>query len=92
MITTIVSRFRGLRRFAVLHGVAACALVLPAGCGEPAAQQSTMPSQEWIEKLVKEHPELFVKKVGRKLEKIEGRDRRGIIRDQWAKAQQQGTQ
>jgi hypothetical protein len=69
-------------------------MVLAAGCGEPAVQQSTMPDAEFAAKLEKEHPELFIRTTGKKkrTEKIEGRDKRAIIREAWRKAQQQGTQ
>ena len=70
-------------------------MMLNAGCDDGlTGGQSSMPSKEFVEKLVKEHPELFVRKVGKgkKTEKIEGRDKREIIREEWYKAQQQGAQ
>jgi hypothetical protein len=67
-------------------------LLLFSGCGEPAVQQTSMPPPEFAAKLEKEHPELFVRKIGKKkTERITGRDRRPIIREEWLKAQQQGT-
>jgi hypothetical protein len=67
-------------------------LFLSSGCGEPAVQQTSMPPPEWVQQFVKEHPDLFIKKIGKnKFEKIEGRDRRPIIREAWRKAQEQGT-
>ena len=52
-------------------------------------QQSNIPA-EFGEKLEKEHPELFIKKVGKnKTEVLGGRDKRAIIRREWQKSQQQ---
>ena len=53
--------------------------------------QSTIPT-DFAAKLEQEHPELFVKKVGKKTEKIEGRDKRAIIRKEYQKSLQQGAQ
>jgi hypothetical protein len=47
-----------------------------------------MPPAEFAEKLEKEHPELFIKKTGKKTEVLGGRDKRAIIREQWQKSQQ----
>jgi hypothetical protein len=61
---------------------------LPVGCGEPAPMQSNIPP-EFAEKLEKEHPELFVKKVGKnKTEVLDGRDKIRVIQREWMKAQQ----
>jgi hypothetical protein len=65
-----------------------CCLILPIGCGgEPGAQQTNIPA-DFAEKLEKEHPELFVKKTGKKTEVLGGRDKRDIIRREWLKAQE----
>jgi hypothetical protein len=64
-------------------------MILPVGCGEPAAQQSNFPA-EFAAKLEKEHPELFIKKTGKKTEVLGGRDKREIIRREWLKAKQGG--
>jgi len=50
-----------------------------------------MPPAEWVQKLMKDRPELFQRKVGKRVETLEGRDRRAIIREQWEKAQAEGT-
>ena len=61
--------------------------IVPVGCSEPSAQESTIPA-DFAEKLEKEHPELFVKKVGKKTEVLGGRDKRDIVRREWLKSQQ----
>jgi hypothetical protein len=64
-------------------------MILPVGCGEPATQESSMPPKEFGEKLEKEHPELFIKKIGKdKTEVLDGRDKRAIIRREYQKSQQ----
>jgi hypothetical protein len=62
-------------------------MTLAIGCGESGVQESSMPSKEFADKLEKEHPELFIKKVGKKTEVLGGRDKRAIIRQEWDKAQ-----
>jgi hypothetical protein len=65
-----------------------CCTILSVGCGEPATQQTNIPA-DFAEKLEKEHPELFIKNVGKnKTEVLGGRDKRDIIRREWLKAQQ----
>jgi hypothetical protein len=54
-------------------------------------QESSMPPREFGEKLAKEHPELFIKKIGKnknKTEVLDGRDKRAIIRREWENSQQ----
>ena len=63
-------------------------MILPVGCGGSAEQKSSMPPAEFAEKLEKEHPELFIKKTGKKTEILAGRDKKDIIRREWLKAQQ----
>jgi len=51
-----------------------------------------MPPAEFGEKLRKEHPELFIKNVGKnKTEVLDGRDARAIIRKEWEKSKQTGN-
>ena len=90
MITSRATRSRTIRRCAAFIGLAFCFMILPAGCGETGTQKSSMPSAEFAEKLEKDHPELFVKKVGKgnKTEVLGGRDKRAIIREEWLKSQQ----
>jgi hypothetical protein len=77
---------RTLARVAVSWAFAATV----AGCGEPAVQQGSGPPAEFQQKLVKEHPELFKKKVGKKYQEIDSiRERRQIIRQEWLKQQGQ---
>lgn len=63
-------------------------MILPVGCGKPDVQESSMPPAEFAEKLEKEHPELFIKKTGKKTEVLGGRDRRAIIREAYLKSKQ----
>ena len=58
------SRSRAIRRWADSTILVFSCMILPVGCGEPAAQQSTIPA-DFAEKLEKEHPELFIKKTGK---------------------------
>jgi len=51
-----------------------------------------MPPPEWIAKIQKEHPELFKKKQGRRSFDVDIRERRAILRREWAKAQGEGQQ
>ena len=81
------SRSRAIRRLATWMALAFCCMILPAGCGEPGAQQSTIPP-DFAEKLEKEHPELFIKKTGKKTEVLGGRDKKDIIRREWLKVEQ----
>jgi len=63
-------------------------VILPVGCGESGVQQSNIPA-EFSEKLEKEHPELFVEKVGKnKTGVMGGREKRAVLRREWLKAQQ----
>jgi hypothetical protein len=62
-------------------------MILSVGCGDSDSQESSMP-KEFAEKLEKEHPELFIKKVGKKTEVLSGRDKRMIIRREWQKTQE----
>jgi hypothetical protein len=58
------------------------------GCSESPVQESSMPTEEFVKKLEKEHPELFIKQLGKgKTEVLDGRDKRAIIRREWRKAQ-----
>jgi hypothetical protein len=92
LILTQGSRSQIVRRFAGTVTLSLGAMFLLTGCGEPAVQQSTMPPAEFSAKLEKEHPELFVRKLGKKkTEQLSGRDKRAIIRQEWLKAQQQGN-
>jgi len=64
--------------------------MLLAGCGESDTNQSNI-SPDFAAKLDAEHPELFVKKTGKKkTEVLGGRDKRDIIRREWLKAQNPG--
>jgi hypothetical protein len=81
---------RAIRQLAALILLVFSSITLPVGCGEPAVQESSMPPREFGEKLAKEHPELFIKKIGKnKTEVLDGRDKRAIIRQEWEKSQQQ---
>jgi hypothetical protein len=80
---------RSIRQLAALILLVFSSITLPVGCGEPAVQQSSMPPPEFGEKLAKEHPELFIKKIGKnKTEVLDGRDKRAIVRREWEKSQQ----
>ena len=88
MISSRTTRSRAIRRSATSIVMVLCCTIPPIGCGEPATQQSNMPS-DFAEKLEKEHPELFIKKTGQnKTEVLGGRDKRDIVRREWLKAQQ----
>ncbi len=66
-------------------------MIFSPGCGEEEVHQSRMP-KDFAAKLEKEHPELFVRKIGKnKTEKIQGRDKRYIILQEYEKARQKGT-
>ncbi len=76
------------RRWAALILLVLGCSIFPIGCGEPAVQESSMPPKEFVDKLEAEHPELFVKKIGKnKTEVLGGRDKRKIIREEWQKSQ-----
>jgi hypothetical protein len=62
-------------------------VVLPVGCGgDPISTQSEIPA-DFAQQLEKEHPELFVKKVGKnKTEVLGGRDKKELIRREWQKS------
>jgi hypothetical protein len=63
-------------------------MTLPVGCGAPATQQDPIPA-EFVQKLEKEHPELFIEKVGKnKTGVMGGREKRAVVRREWLKAQQ----
>ena len=82
---------RAIRQLAALILLVFSSITLPVGCGEPAVQESSMPPREFGEKLAKEHPELFIKKIGKnknKTEVLDGRDKRAIIRREWENSQQ----
>jgi hypothetical protein len=83
---TIKSRVIG--RLATAMVLASGCMTLAVGCGVATTQQDTIPA-EFVEKLDKEHPELFVKKVDRnKTEVLGGRDKRRVIQQEWMKARQ----
>jgi hypothetical protein len=94
LVSTNAFRFQAIRRRAVSIAFVFSGMILPVGCGESGIRESTLPPPEFVEKLEKEHPELFLEKVGKgkKTEQIGGRARRAIIREQYAKSLQQGTQ
>jgi hypothetical protein len=87
MISARTSGHGAIRRWASSALLIVSCMLLPVGCGEPGAQQSTIPP-DFGEKLEKEHPELFIKKTGNKTEVLAGRDKKDIIRREWLKAQQ----
>ncbi len=88
MIYLRAMRPRAIRPLATLVGLAVCSAIFPVGCGESASQQSSIPA-DFAAKLETEHPELFEKKTGKnKTEKLGGRDKRAIIREEWQKSQQ----
>jgi major membrane immunogen (membrane-anchored lipoprotein) len=88
LILLPANRFQGIRQRTIVIAFVLCCMCLPIGCGSSEVEQSTMPSAEFAAKLEKEHPELFSKKVGQKIEKLDGRDKRAIIREEWQKSQQ----
>jgi len=61
------------------------------GCGEPAPNEGrAMPPEEWTTKFQNEHPEKFKTKQGRIYTDVDIRQRRAILRREWAKAQGEG--
>jgi hypothetical protein len=89
VISSHATRFQPVRQLAAWILSVFCCITLPVGCGEPAVRESSMPPKEFGEKLAKEHPELFIKKVGKnKTEVLDGRDKRAIIRREWEKSHQ----
>jgi hypothetical protein len=88
VISSRATRSRAIRQLATSIVLVFGCIILPVGCGNPGAQESNMPPAEFAEKLEKEHPELFIKKTGKKTEVLGGRDKRAIIREQWQKSQQ----
>jgi hypothetical protein len=89
VISPRATRSQAIQHLAVLILLVCCGTTLPVGCGEPAVQESSMPPKEYGEKLAKEHPELFIKKIGKnKTEVLDGRDKRIIIRREWEKSKQ----
>jgi hypothetical protein len=93
VISSRTARSRAIRQLATLIVLVFCCLVLPIGCGEPTAQKSTMPPEEFAKKLETEKPNLFVEKVGKnKTAVLGGRDRRAVIRREQQREREQGTQ
>ncbi len=90
VISSRAARFQVIRLWAGSVVLIFCCMILAAGCGEPGAQKSTMPPAEFTDKLEKEHPELFIKKTGKKnqTEVLGGRDKRAVIREEYLKSQQ----
>jgi hypothetical protein len=80
------ARFQRIGRAAVSLGLYLTCTTFLAGCGESDTNQSNIPP-DFATKLETEHPELFVKKTGRKTEVLGGRDKRDVIRREWLKAQ-----
>jgi hypothetical protein len=78
---------RAIRWCASLMVIVFGCVVLPVGCGDPVSTQSEIPA-DFAQKLEKEHPELFVKMVGKKkTEVLGGRDKKELIRKEWQKSQ-----
>jgi hypothetical protein len=87
-----VSRSRSWRPLA-WAAVAWLGCTAAPGCGPPATRQGpAMPPPEWIAKFQKEHPEAFKSKDGKGKHDVDIRERRAILRREWAKAQAQGQQ
>ena len=88
MISSRTTKSRAMRQLATLIVLVFCCMSLPVGCGEPATHESNIPP-EFVEKLEKEHPELFVVKTGKNQTGVlGGRERRAVLRREWLRAQQ----
>jgi hypothetical protein len=92
VISSRTTRSQAIRQLATLFLFVFCCMILPVGCGEPATQQSNIPT-DFAKKLEKERPEIFIEKTGKKkTEVLGGRDKRAVIRREMEKEREQGTQ
>ena len=90
MNSSMLAGHQAIRRAAASLVLIICSTILPLGCGEPETNQTNIPA-DFAAKLEKDHPEFFVKKIGRnKTEVVSGRDKKDIIRREWLKSQGSG--